>query len=316
MKIRFALAFACAAIAAIPARADVPSVLSASDARIYREIFEAQRAGEIGKAEALTADLSDKSLKGYVLAHRYLEARHYKTSFGELKAWMDDYAELPVASRIYKLAIKRRPSRKTYVPGPESTHLRVGGGGGEAYVEPPMQSELGARTQAQFRGYVHDGQPDTANAILNSLSAGSDITQADIDRLASYVATSYLAEARDTDALQLAERVADRGRMNAPMADWVAGLAAYRLHDYARAGQHFEALTQAANIPKYTYTQAAFWAARSYQRSGDANRVVGLYARASSEPGTFYGMLAVHLLGSDKKKELTAASYENGSFNG
>jgi len=314
MKIRLALALACAVFAAIPARADVPGVLSASDARTYREIFEAQRAGEIAKAQSLTADLSDKSLKGYVLAHRYLEARHYKTSFSELKNWLEDYAELPVASRIYALALKRRPNRKTSVPAPISTHWRASGSD-ETYAEPAMQTAQGARSQAQFRAYVKDGQPDSANAILKNLSAGSDITQADIDRLGAYVATSYLAEARDTDAQQLAETIADRGRINAPMADWVAGIAAYRLKDFGRAAKHFEALTQAGGIPRYTYSAAAFWAARSYQRSGDAGRVVALYARAASEPTTFYGMLATHLLGRDNRLELKEADLDTASFN-
>ena len=300
----------------MPAHAgEVPGVLSASDARTYRAIFEAQREGEIAKAEALTADLSDKSLKGYVLAHRYLEARHYKTSFGELKSWLEDYAELPVAGRIYALALKRRPNRKTAVPAPVSVHWRASGGAVESYVEPAMQTAQGARIQAQFRALVHDGQPDSANAVLKSLNAGGDITQADIDRLSAYIATSYLAEARDTDALQLAESVADRGRVNAPMADWVAGIAAYRLHDYARAGKHFEALTQAGGLPSYTYAAAAFWAARSYQRAGDAGRVVALYARAASEPQTFYGMLAAHLLGRDRAVNLTEATFDTSSFN-
>ena len=317
MQLIFRSALFCAALTiSFPAfAAEPPGVLSASDVRVYNAIFEAQREGNIGKAETLARDLSDKSLMGYVLMHRYLEARHYKTSFSDLKSWMEDYAELPPAGRIYQLALKRRPNRKTHVPAPVSVHWRASGGGVESAVEPAMQTALGASTQARFRSYVHDGQPDSANAVLKNLSAGADITQADIDRLSAYVAASYLAEARDTDALALAESVSERGRINAPMADWTAGIAAYRLRDYPRAARHFEALTQASGLPSYNYSAAAFWAARSYQRSGEPARVVALYGRAASEPETFYGMLATHLLGRDRARNLAEPSFDTASFN-
>lgn len=317
MKSIFKIALIGAALACTwPACAsELPGVLSASDARDYRAIFEAQREGNIGKAESLSHGLSDKSLMGYVLAQRFLEARHYKTNFADLKSWLDDYNELPPAGRIYKLALKRRPSRKTTVPAPVSVHWRASGGAVENFVEPPMQTALGASTQARFRAFVHDGQPDSANAVLKTLTAGADITQADIDRLSAFVAASYLAEARDTDALTLAESVAEHGRANAPLADWTAGIASYRLRDYTRAASHFETVTQASGLPPFAYSGGAFWAARSYQRAGQPARVMALYARAASEPQTFYGMLAAHLLGRDIGLNLIEPSFDSSSFN-
>ncbi|MGQ0741474.1 MAG: lytic transglycosylase domain-containing protein [Alphaproteobacteria bacterium] len=303
-----ALVFACPAQAA-----QIPGVLSDQDVRTYRAIFQAQRAGNIANAKDLAGELKDKSLLGYVLAHCYLEAPNYKTSFSDLKSWLDNYADLPYATRIHKLALKRRPSRKAHVPAPRTAFWRPSGG--EAAVgEPPMQTELGVRMQAQIRVHVRAGDPDAANAVLTALVAGPSITQADVDRLATYVAQSYLAEVRDSDALRLAGEVAERGRINAPHADWVAGLAAYRLREFARAGAHFEKMAQASNLPSYTYAAAAFWAARSYQRAGDANRIVPLYAKAASEPDTFYGLLAGHVLGQDKRRNLVEPSFDSSSF--
>ena len=78
---------------------------------------------------------------------------------------------------------------------------------------------------------------------------------------------------------------------------WTAGLAAYRLGQFERAARHFEALTQAGQSAARTFSAASFWAARSWMRAGSPERVMTLYQRAAAEPQTFYGLLAVRLLG-------------------
>jgi soluble lytic murein transglycosylase len=305
---------ATAFVYALPARAEVPGVLSGADARTYHAIFDAQKAGNIAKAEALASDLSDKSLMGYVLADRYLAARHYKTSFSDLKSWLETYADLPPAGRIYSLALKRRPNRRTAVPAPVSVHWRTSGSD-DTSVEAPMQTARGQSTLMQFRGYVHDSQPDTANAILKTLSAGPDITQADIDRLSALVSASYLAEGRDADALALAESTGDHGSQNAPLIDWTAGLAAYRSGDFARAAKHFEALSEAKGVPPYSHSGGAFWAARSYMRANHPDGVITLYANAASEPHTFYGALAARLLGQNISLAFDTPTVDMAVFN-
>lgn len=278
---------------AAPAHAEaLPGVLSATDVHTYRAIFDAQRHGKIAKAETLSSQLADRSLMGYVLAHRYLKAPGHRTKFAELKDWLAIYAELPTAEPIYKFALKRRPNRRSAVPAPISVRWRPPA---EDAAE-VMQTELGARAQAQIRAFVRDGSPDAANAVLKNLGAGGGAMQPDIDRLNAYVAQSYLGEGRDAEALALAESVSKPG-VHAPLADWTAGIAAYRLSDFTRAAKHFDAVTEANGLPYYVQSGAAFWAARSYQRAGEPARVIGLYAKAASEPFSFYGAMATRLLG-------------------
>ena len=314
MKHIISIAFIATALLCVsPLRAEVPGVLSAADARTYHAILDAQRAGQIAKAEALAGDLSDKSLMGYVLAYRYLEARGYRTTFGDLNSWLENYGDQPPAERIYKLALKRRPNRRTAVPAPVSVHWRVSGGD-DTTAEASMQTARGQSLLVQFRGYAHDSQPDSANAILKTLSPGADITQADIDRLAAQVAASYLAEGRDADALALAEFTGDHGSANAPLIDWTAGLAAYRTGDFLRAAKHFEAVSTANGVPPYNRSAGAFWAARSYMRANHPDGVITLYANAASEPHTFYGALASRLLGHDPNFALAAPAIEPAMF--
>src|SRR6267143_43730 len=71
-------------------------------------------------------------------------------------------------------------------------------------------------------------------------------------------ATAYLAENTDREALARAQDVIARGGVSAPQAHWTAGLAAYRLGQFDKAAQHFEAVLAGTNAQR-TYSAAAFW---------------------------------------------------------
>ena len=77
---------------------------------------------------------------------------------------------------------------------------------------------------------------------------------------------------------------------------WIAGLAAYRLGDYADALVSFETL--AANPAEDDATRAAggFWAARAAVASGVPERSTPFLKIAASAPNTFYGMIAARKL--------------------
>ena len=148
---------------------------------------------------------------------------------------------------------------------------------------------------ARLRGYAKDDNPDGARDLVRSLNLGVPYSQADLDRLMAFVARIYFAEGRDQEALALGEEIAQRD--NAPHGHWTAGLAAYRLGRYSDAARHFSAILDGHDPGARRFAGGAFWAARSYMRAGQPERVMALYARAASEPGTFYGMIASRLMG-------------------
>src|SRR5215475_3940634 len=98
------------------ARADIgqplPQVLNASDAERYRAIFAATRTGQSAKAERLLDEVSDPSLRGYVLAEQYLSRSGKRVPVSTLVAWLENYRELGVAERVYRLAVKRSTRKK------------------------------------------------------------------------------------------------------------------------------------------------------------------------------------------------------------
>ena len=300
-----------AALSAAHAADQVTSytVLSPDDVKTYGAIFAAQKIGQFAKADSLTAKLGDKSLAGYVLEDRYL-GPNYRSKFAELKAWLEDYGDLAGADQIYRLAVKRAP-KKTPVPAPQRAHWRGAAGDGSAFGETTVQSDAAERVAAQLRAAERDGKPEAADALLRKAA----LPQSDMDRLTAYVATAYLAENKDRQALTRAQDVIARGGVGATQGHWIAGLASYRLGQFEKAAQHFEAVLPAANAQR-TYSAAAFWAARSWTRTAHPERVLTLYERAASGPDTFYGLLATRLLGRDMKADFAEPALDTVSFAG
>ncbi len=153
------------------------------------------------------------------------------------------------------------------------------------------------------RRWCAGGKPEGAHKYLKTLKPGPALSQDDINRLYSYAAFAYLIDTQDETALTLAEETVQRDGAAQSQSRWTAGLASYRMSQFERAATHFEALSQSGGTAARTYSGAAFWAARSWMRAGKPDRVVPLYERAASEPGTFYGLLASRMLGRDMGTE-------------
>ena len=290
------------------------TVLSPDDVKTYGDIFASQKTGQFAKADRLIEHLQDKSLVGYVLEDRYL-GPHYRSKFDELKAWLEEYGDLVGADQIYKLAIKRAP-KKTAVPAPARAHWRGAAGDGVAFDDMKLGSEAAERVARQMRALVREDRPEAADAALKKLaSTRSGLSQADLDRLAAYVATAYLGEMRDSEALSRAEEIIARDGVSIAQAHWTAGLASYRLRQFDSAAHHFEAVMEKASARR-TYAAAAFWAARSWTLTGQPDRVLTLYERAAGEPDTFYGLLATRLLGRDMNADFAEPALDTVSFAG
>jgi len=307
----FLVAASAAALADEAMPQFAPGVLSQDDVRVYREIIAAERAGKFDKAQALYEQLGDRSLKGYMLAEHILSPHSGHTPLTELTSWMHNYGDLPIAHRVYTLAIKRATKKihkrhhkvvtvmTASVPSPTAALPRGGGYEDSDAPEPPVVSDAARAVQEQINSDVHSDDPDQAYATLQALIAANTAPASDISRLSRLVCYSYLAEGMDDKAYALGDSAAATGRQDAPLLDWCAGLAAFRLSKFDDAAKHFEILAQVAAVPNWTRGGAAFWAARSYMRAGDPSRVVTLLSFAAKNEPTFYGMLAERLLGQD-----------------
>lgn len=94
--------------------------------------------------------------------------------------------------------------------------------------------------------------------------------------------------------------------------DWLAGLAAYQAGALGSAAESFARVAQNQSESSWNQSAGAFWAARSYLKNRQPEKVSQWLRVAAQRPKTFYGQLARRLLGLDsgfnfKERELTAA---------
>ena len=286
-------------------------VLSDSDAKLYRDAIDDERAGYFRDAQADLDRVSDPSLKGYVLAERYLSPRAKRVPLKQLVSWLDEYADLPPAERIYRLAVKRSTKKVrrhhhtvlvavvTNIPAPgPPIHKRGGGYEDVELPDPSLISQAARSALPNIEEYIRNDQPDLAHAELAAVVA-QGAPAVDVARLARRISASYLAVGADEKALTLSENITDTEKKSVPLLYWDAGLAAYRMGKYADAAQQFDTLASIGSIPNWTRSGAAFWAARSYLQAGSPQKVVGLLEQAAKAEPTFYGLISERLLGQD-----------------
>ena len=293
------------------AAASVPmEVLSSGDVALYRQVFAAERAGHFEDARDLYAKVSDRTLEGYVLAEHYLSP-HGHVPLADLIDWMHQYAELPIADRIYRLAVQRasKKVRKRHhvvaivmtasVPVPAAPPRRRGGGYEEFDTsDPAITSDAARAVLGDIERDIKADQPEQAYALVHQ-AQDAGAPPYDLARLIQRVAASYIAEGEDQAAHDAAMGVKGDVRSSVPVLDWYAGFASYRLGNYQEAAARLETLAASQSVPNYLRSQAAFWAARAEIRDGDPQRVVTLLQAAAREQPTFYGLLAERLLGQD-----------------
>lgn len=314
-----------------PVEAPLPTVLGAADAKLYRNIFQAQDDGDWATANQLLATLEDRLLVGHVLAQRYLHSG-FRAQYKDLRDWMAAYADHPDASRLYKLALERKP-KGAKAPSPPSINVSrpaitlpdLEGAPEPMEAENDFESEVETEVAAQPRsstaqgsahrklnrgerqeanayekkieGFIRSGNNKAVTKLLESPDAKRLFGPLDYDRLRARLAQGYFSSGQDDLALPLASAAAKRSGARIPVSLWTAGLAAWRLKQYGEASRHFEALANQNAESPWIVSAAAFWAARSHLYNQKPEQYTRLLGVAAEHPRTFYGLLAGRMLG-------------------
>ncbi len=278
--------------------------LDARDAGLYRRIFDLQTRGDFAAADRLIAQLGNRLLLGHVLWQRYMHPS-YRSSYVELDAWLEHYADHPGADRIYSLAQRRRPAGAPPPPRPVRGYLGGSGQDGSEMVRVDYQTEID-RSPAEdalvcawrkgIEQLVGAGRPEAAEALLQrpEIVVLIDPVEADLARWT--VARGYFSAGDYGRALALAGRAATRSGDAVPEMHWIAGLSAWRLGKVQVAAWHFSALADAPAILPAERSRAAFWAARA-DLVDFRPQLVQHYLAVAAEGHDFYALLARTVLG-------------------
>ncbi len=74
------------------------------------------------------------------------------------------------------------------------------------------------------------------------------LTSLEFDKVRERVVASYFLEGEDEKAYRLAAEILSSHARDVPLADWYAGLASWRMENYATAARHFERLATAPRV--------------------------------------------------------------------
>ncbi len=263
-----------------------------SDWELYSIIFDLQSQAKWQAADSVSAKITDPILMGHVYFQRYMHPTAYRTSWTELKSWLTKYADHPGAWQVYKLAEKRKPSRARMPKKPPSRVYHA------SSLQPAsmlFRRSSSRSIQREVKRLVYKERPTLALRYISKSSVDSRLSAAETDSLKSLIARSYYIEGKPKEALNLAID-ATRSRADVPMADWHAGLAAYRMNKMDIAIRHFELLAKSDKITERTLAAAHFWAGHSYYRINEPEKAAAHMAQAAMTGLNFYGMLAQQTL--------------------
>ncbi|MEO1243999.1 MAG: lytic transglycosylase domain-containing protein [Pseudomonadota bacterium] len=280
-----------------------PSVLSAEDAALYREIFELQEDGRWGEADARISALENDILLGYVQFQRYMHPTAYRSKYEELRRWMAYYADHPEAKKIYALARKRRPRNASAPVRPTPRKWRSTP---EKELHPDLAADYAETSgprlrqiEGRVRYLVKRERALTALKEIDRRLKQQVITERQYDRMRSWIAASLYYQGYIDRARAIATEAANRNGDTAVMAYWIAGLIEFRDGDNEAAHQYFTRMAAVPYQEDSLRAAAGFWAARTALAAGQPADVTPSLEVASSFPFTFYGQLALALLGQE-----------------
>ncbi len=122
--------------------------LSDRDAAAYAAAFRAASQGDFDTAQRDGDAAQDKTLVGYLQFQR-LVSRGARASYDDLKDWLAQYADLPVADRILALAKKKRPEGDPDLKTPSGAAAAT-----QTDFLPPSSGKGLAARQAYYLGDV------------------------------------------------------------------------------------------------------------------------------------------------------------------
>ena len=294
---------AAADLASLPPAAEntpvaLPEILSKSDRDLYRRIFAVQKDGEWRTADRLIAKLHDRLLMGHVLAQRYLHPTKYRSRYSELAAWLKSYADEPDARRIYQIALHRKPRRAR---APRRPHDKFY----PSYSTQTIIEDSGYRPRsraarsiiARVRYLVWRRHLTAASEYIEQRHIAAELGRTGYDLALTKIAAGWFYFGDAKTAFALASRAAKRSGKYLPYAQWIAGLAAYRLGKYSDAARHFEAAAESGEVTGSDRAGTAFWAARANMMAHAPQKVSTWLTRATDQPRSFYGIIARRWLG-------------------
>ncbi len=284
-------------------------ILSQEDIHSYQQAYFFQEQCKWKSANRYILKIKNKILLGHIYAQKFLHPNCYKSKYLELYYWLKKYNDHPQAKRIYKLAIRRMPqgykspTKPSKPQGIKAETVNV-----IKKDKYKSSKKLSSSQQAEKRklingikSRVNRGWPTGALQLLNQRDVNLLLDQIEIDQQKELIAKGYFLANKNKLAIQYASEALVNSAQNVPYAAWTAGLSSWRLEKYEEAAKYFSLFSISLKDDDWHQTSGSFWTARSYAKLGRYDEINFWLKRASNNPNSFYGMLALEILGVEEK---------------
>ncbi len=277
-------------------------VLSDKDVALYKEIFDLQERGAWKSADAKIKAVNSDILMGYVQYQRYMHPTAYRSKYSELKRWMAYYSDHPEkASKVYRLAVKRRPKGYSNPARPAPRKWRTKE---SKELHPALKKDYAKtsgprlrRIEGRVRYLARKSQAMSALKEIKNHLKRRTITERQYDRMRSWIAASLYYQGYVDTARKISGEVAAKNGDTAVMAYWIRGLIAFRDGDMRKSFDLFEKMAAVDYQSDALHAGAGFWAARAALAAGKPAEITPNLEIAAEYPFTFYGQLALAQLG-------------------
>ncbi len=284
-------------------------LISPQDVTIYKKAFRAVEVADFDKADDLQSDLGNNIILGHLLAAKYLHP-DYKAQFSELQQWLQEYSDLPQASRIYNLAARKGKISELVTPQKMAEKPIVYGWKNKdlAHLSAASQQYL-VKQVGKFRKALAKGKTKIARMVLEQPRFRQTAPDKYWDEMAASLSMKYLVDNQNQLAWQWATKASRR--KTSSVAPWVAGLAAWKMQKYQKAAVYFSQLANSHSKDSWMLSAGGYWAYRAYQKLGQKTAARQMLKQAAQYKHTFYGILAAYKSGEPQSYNWNAVAYLN-----
>tara|TARA_R110000787_G_scaffold67411_2_gene151024 strand:- start:12245 stop:13987 length:1743 start_codon:yes stop_codon:yes gene_type:complete len=324
VKLKFALTASLLTLIASPAFADdgavlynsasiakdIPSQLKRQQSEHYRALFSAMTANQWDVAQNLLDTAPTGPLKSIAQAEFFLAANSPRAELGPLLTLVNEAPQIPQAAQLGRLAEKRGAQLLPSLP--QRRNLSWVPGSPIRSKPNDVSSDSAANgVRGQIIDYIKHDNPQGAESLLNA--SAMNMSSEGRTELEQRVAWSYYIENDDASALRMARQAQNGSGEWVGHADWVAGLAAWRLNDCRSASSSFEKVGRSADNVDLKAT-GLYWSARADLKCGQPEKVQGKLQAAARYDDSFYGMLAAQTLGMEPNQSEQTKLFEKSDW--
>ena len=302
-------------------------ILSQNDVKIYKKIFEIQKlpiknkkSKEWKKVDDLIKGLNNRILLGNVYAERFLHPTGWRSSYIDLKKWLDKYNDHPDATRITRIALKRKPNNFKSPKKPTPGFLN-GYGTFKANVLKPKfpidnrkYKKFSYSTSIKFRRAINKRNSFYAENLLNSKKVKKYLTKNELSQLRSELSHALFIFEKDYKSIRQARLSLSLSEKPNPLALWAGGLASWRIKDIKLSKYFFNKLSEIQG-PDGIIAGGGYWSSRISYLLGNAKEANYFLKKAATKERTFYGSLAMASLGYKYKPNFDLPSYDHNFIN-